>query len=504
MRKTLIGLAVLLAVPAVAPQPARAQSSRILKYMERDPQCKKYINFNRRGNSFRMVWRPGVAAKWARKCHTSWSYAVCKPGWDAFQGRPMPGVADFIKAAVAVAKWRDNGKEWAYKLQYFKNIGGNAMLGLVLYKVPNAAQLAVASFNSPKKIKELASDHSKAYRVLWYLHATKFTDIMIRMMNFRNSYAYHQRWGLHVLPAWKLTAAQKKSLENLCVTKIFPGTDGQDKKTVPDCLRFLGRIKSRNSDARDFAMNYLSNNSVHKEAARALGLMGHRGAKRKLQRMLKQNYRKSYKYVKRGRRSRRVNIDTWSGYQATTSVAVALVGMGDRTAKKAIKYWTGYDRKKKRLDSTGGWESLSYDLSFATKKAYKTIRRSFLKTYKRLLKDSGTKRGLQRYALAATIGLAQAGDKAAVKPLLGYLRNANQRDLVFLLRRIGGDVERYDDQDRMGSGYIRVGKGGLKVSLAKKIAKEIRRRFKFWSDRGTKRYAILATLDIEARIKAAR
>ena len=59
----------------------------------------------------------------------------------------------------------------------------------------------------------------------------------------------------------------------------------------------------------------------------------------------------------------------------------------------------------------------------------------------------------------------------------------------------------YDNQ-QTGRVGILVGKGGFSVAQAKQIASEIRRRFKFWTDEATKRFAIHATLDIEARIKA--
>ncbi|MDY0000451.1 MAG: hypothetical protein RBU30_04055 [Polyangia bacterium] len=497
-------LLLLCTLALASPREALGQDSRILSYMDKDPQVKTYADLGIRGNSFRLRWKHDIPQRLHRDCNTSYGWAGCKAGWDAFAGRPMPGVADFVAASVAVAKWHDAGKVWVYKLQYMPSFTGrNALDGLVLFNVPNAAALALETIKTPKRLRELSSgDHSNAYRVLWYLGAKNYADRMIKGMSTRRGRPLHVSFGLHVLHNWKLTRPQIEMVEKLCVNEIFQGTDGDAKHAVPACARFLGFVQTTNGDAREYLGNLTGDRSDGRHGVRALGLIGHKGSRRLLTKKFQEGYRKSTITLRKGRRRVNKVMDVWNPSQEVVPAAVALIAMGDPKAKAAVSNWTTFDAGDKKLLDDTGWEELSFELPFAHPKAYAAIRGPFLKTYKQLLRAAESEQGLRRYSLAATIGLAQAGEAAVLKPLLEALRSTDQREVLKVLKGIGGDIERMYDNQQTGCPGIRVGKGGFTVAQAKQVASEIRRRFKFWNDEELKRVAIQAALDIEARIKA--
>lgn len=500
----LLGGMLLGLLMVASPHRAAAQDSRILDYMEKDPQVNTYVDLGRRGNAFRVQWKHAIPKQIAKECNTTYGYTGCQVGWDAFAGRPMAGVADFIAASVAVGKWDQAGTKWNYKFQYMLSFSGQySMDGLVLFNVPNGAALAAATIDSPQKLKELSSgSHEYAYRTLWYLGATSFADVMIRGLGTTYGRPLHRDIALHVMNHWKLTGPQLEAIEKLCVNDVFQGASDEAKHAVPACARFLGFAQTRNADAKEFLVNLTGDRNNGRHAVRALGLLGHKGAKPQLLKCFGEGHRKSTVDVRQGRKLVRKVMDTWYPSQNVAPAAVALLGLGDPKAKAAIAHWMTFDAVSKKLAEPDGWEELSFELPFASPKAYKAIRGPFLKTYQQLQKAAETESGLRRYSLASTIGLAQAGETAVLKSLLAALRSTDQNEVQKVLKGIGGDIERMYDNQQTGRVGILVGKGGFSVAQAKQIASEIRRRFKFWTDEATKRFAIHATLDIEARIKA--
>jgi len=488
-------------VGLLMPQLAQAQTTNILKYMDKDPTVNKYMTCGINGAAFRMRWTHPVAKKLTHKC-SAVSYLYCKPAWDAFGGNPMKGATDFVKATMEIGKWGDKGSYWTWKFQYHnRGVGPRSMLGAVLFKVPNAAKLIAATLDLPEKVKKLhSSSTGEPMQALWYLGAKQHTDVIINALG-HFSYSNQRNFALFFLWNWKLSAAQKKKVEDHCVNKVFRGTDSNAKRSIRACALFLGRIKTKNKRAKQYLENLLTNRDGGQWAIRAAGYMRYKGVKRDLQKILKRGKSTGTIYVGRRRKSRRKTIDTWSPHSGAVSAAVALVGMGDRTALKAVKYWASYDKKRKRLMYSNGFEELAYEVAFATPKARKKITKILLKTLKKLERDDS--RGNQRYKQAVIIGLAQAGAKKVMKSLLQELRGRDQRGLITLLKGIGGSKRIWDDS-RCGLVGITVGKGGFSVKDAKKIAKYIRGRLEFYSNSAAKRFAIQAILDIEARIKAAK
>ncbi len=479
------------------PQTARAQTGLILKYMEKDPTCKKYMAFKIRGNDYQLRWTHPVAQKMTKQC-SSVSYLYCKPAWNAFDGKPMKGAAAFVKATMEVAKWGDNGKYWTWKFQYHASgVGRRAMLGSVVFKVPNAAKLIAATMDSREKITKLhTNDTQEPMQALWYLGAKQYTDTIINSLDHWD-YAAHRNFAMFFLWNWKLTKAQKNKVVNHCIEKVFRGTKRKAKRSVRACLLFLGRVKTRNKKAKQYLENLLESNDGGQWAMRAAGYMGYKSVKRDLQKLLKKEHRKKTVYVG----SRRKKIDAWNSSDLAVAAAVALVGMGDRKALKAIKYWASYNKKYKRPVDSGGCEAVAYEVGFASPKAKKKITKILLKALKNLERDD--KRGNLRYKRAVIVGLAQAGARKVLKPLLRELRGRDQRGLLQILKGIGGAKTLWHDS-RRGLVGIAVGKGGFSVRDAQKVAKYIRGRIEFYSDSSSKRFAIQAVLDIEARIKAAK
>ncbi len=491
-----LGLTVLL-----MPRPAAAQSSLILQYMKKDPTIQKYMDLGIRGNSFRMRWKHPVAQKIAKTCSQT-SYLYCKHAWDAFDGKPMKGSRDFVKGTMEIGKWGAKGTYWTWKFQYYKSgIGPRSMLGSVVWGVPNAAKYIAHTMDKPEKIKKLHSgSNHEPMQAMWYLGAKQYTDTIVNSLSHWY-YASHRSFALYFLWNWKLTKAQIKKVETVCINKVFKATRSEDKRSIRACTLFLSRTKTRNKKAKAYLENLIESRDGGVWAIRAAGYMKYKGVKKDLQKMLKKGESWKYHYKKRRRRSKRVKMTTWNGYGSGAAVAVALVGMGDRKALKAIKYFASYDKAKKRLMDTTAFENLAYEVGFANPKARKKITKILLKTLKKLEKDD--KRGNLRYKRAVIIGLAQAGAKKVMKSLLSELRGRDQRGLITILKGIGGAKRLWDDSQR-GLVGITIGKGAFSVKDAKKIAKYIRGRLEFYNDSGAKRFAIQAILDIEARIKAAK
>ncbi|MFH2006229.1 MAG: hypothetical protein ABI333_06555 [bacterium] len=486
----------------VMPQVAQAQTALILKYMNKDATVLKYMDLGINGNQFRMRWKHPVALKIAKECSQT-SYLYCKHAWKAFSGSPMKGAMEFVKGTMEAAKWGNNGKYWTWKFQYYKSgIGPRSMLGSVVFNVPDAAKLIAATMDAPEKIKTLhtGSDH-EPMQALWYLGAKQYTDTIINSLGHW-SFAAHRNFAMYFLWNWKLSAAQKKKIADHCVDQVFKGTESKAKRSLRACALFLGMTKSKHPKAKQYLENMIEGQDGAKFAIRALGLMGHKGAKRDLQKMLKKQKSWKHVYKGRGRRAKRVKMDTWGAYQNSFAAAVALLSMGDGNALKAIKYWASYDKAKKRLFDTSGFEELAYDAPFAGPKAAAKIKGVLLGALKMLTKDEDSNRDNKRYKRAAIIGLAQMGAKKVMKPLLEELRGRDARGLLTVLKDLGGNKSLWDDS-RTGLVGIKVGKGGFSIAQAKKIAKYIRGRLEFYNDDSAKRFAIQAVLDIEARIKAA-
>lgn len=501
--KKLLGIMAGMLVVAVA---AGGAWAGLGSTMMKDPLCQKYIKYHDRYGNIPQ-YKNATFLDVQRKCKSS--ILGCKYGWKAAQGKPLAGgLGKFFVDSLAHAKWRNGNRTWIVKFYGAdRNAGDRAMFGLVLYPHASGVQAILKIMNTNQKLSDMSYLKRYGYPALWYLGAKNGVDIMIRGLKNKYNNVDHRKWFLATAYYWKLSAAQKKKIVAFC-SEIFQSTEGKDKDTVASCLRYLGRIKTRDSDAREYMVNYVGagRGQVKMEAVRALGFMKHKGAKEKLKENLNKAFRLQKRSVRRRRRYKKVTTKTWYITYNAVESAVALMGMRDKTAKAAIKYWLTINKSNKRFSmaSSSGWERTVFEATFAEPKTQKKLKKMIKKALKKLIKADKKERGSYKdYIRRTWIALIQMGDKKALKPILKYLKSSNKDDIKEVLDCLGAYTNRIWGF-RAGHIGVNVGKGGLKAKDAQKIVKAIQKRMKFWTDRGMKEKGVRVILEVQARIKASK
>ncbi len=350
----------------------------------------------------------------------------------------------------------------------------------------------------------LCSSKFRPYEALWRLGAKSKLDIMIKGMSNHRCKTWHVRTLLSRLDAWKLSGAQKKKVEDLCVETILPSSDSRLRDSVWACAQWLGRVGTKSADAKEFLIKLtgLGAKTEAFAARRALGNLKHRGARKLFKSKLKASFRKRQRSVRVGRRTKRFKIKTWAENQTNISMGVALATMGDGYGKKALRYWVGF-LKDGSFNNSGAYTFAFNEAAFATPKGYKKVRSILVKAFKKGVKLLRKHPRHSRYVTQAAINLMQQGDKSALKHVMKVLKNGDRHEVREILQACGAKLG-LDPGGKWGPRHLRVGKGGLSVKNAQKLVKLIRRRFKFWSDRYVKEWAIKAVLEIEARIIAVK
>ncbi len=419
----------------------------------------------------------------------------CDVGIAAVKGKPDPKYKAIWKDLHKITM-RGKNREWMFG-HWSRDMWP---YGLVLWNPDEALKILTKKLNyKPKLFGFMANTKQPIFDALWYLADKNAADPMIKRMGNLLYTSMHTKDALMRFHTWGLSADQQKKVEAVCL-KMFQGeggklAKGREKDIVVPCMRFLGLSASKNSDAIEFVENYLGEN-LKGDAARCLGGMGYKKAKSALKDVLaKQKTKKKIKKKK---------VTIWYPRKASVAAAVALLGMGDKDAGKAIKMWLKVDKKEKRLMDSSGFEMTVLELPWAGAKSKKKLVKMVKKAFKTVEKLSKKEDNLKNYANRAAIALVQAGDKSSMKYLLATLKG-NKKDLRNeILIGLGGHTNYYGSF-RTGTGGIGIGgKKGVGKKEVAALEKMILKRLKFWkSDRGAKQKAMRAILDMRARLKFA-
>ncbi len=432
-----------------------------------------------------------------------------KRGWNVFQGKRNRLEKKFYMDSLAVTKI-SRGRDWfpIWWVENYRDAPARAALGVFLYKVPNAAQLIATAIGTPARIS-LAFDRTPptAYWALWYLGAKKYVDTMIQGFYAKSrrgrGITHHTQFALSVLDRWKLTRAQVRKIESFCKEKVFQPSGFQG--ATAGCLRFLGRIRTKDSQLQQFLVQYTgSSTSLYSlEAIRALGHMRYRRLRSKLKANLSRAKQRRTRRVKRGRRYKRKTVISYSTHFNAVPSAIALVGLGDRKAYKIVKDWVMTYDKRDFLDNNLAFDKVFTEAAYASPRALKKLRRLLRKAYKKAERAFRKNPRMKRHVRLAAVSLLQIGDRQGLKRVLRVLGDTDKLEIRTLLKELGARPGG-TFSGRRGIGHIKVGKGGLKARDAQKIAKTIRKRFIFWRDTTIREHAMQAVADIEALILIAK
>lgn len=472
----------------------------------KDPLCKKYIKFRPvMGGNFNPLFYFKEPAKTLAHYRNSCSKSLvsCSAGWNAAGGKPTPGVKEFMKDSLQVVKWSGF---WQFKFQIVDgNVGPRAMFGSILYNVPNAADLIAKSISTRERFQNIwggpkHSGHVRKpgmlpYLALYYLGAKDKVDMMIDNLAVGGHHQFHFLTFAHF---WNLTKTQKKKIEGTCLKILAKSKRNQMQARA--CMRYLAHTGTRNSDVIEYMMMNAGSGSSYlaNDAVRALGILKVKKARRQIKSRLKSGTVKRTMRIRRRRRYRRKKMTTYTGNADVVSAAIALASMGDRGGKRAIKYWLSM--KSNGPMDTRGFEVFLWEATLASRAMKKRLAKQIRKAARKLKKHSGsTNEDLYR---AANVALLQMGSKAGLRNVLQVLGGHDKGDIKETLQQLGGMLTPLSYR-RRGAQRIPVGKGGLRVSDAKKLRKLIKRRIRFWSDKRVKKYATIVILELTGAINAA-
>jgi hypothetical protein len=503
--------------------------------INKDPLWLKYYAPKERTSNMchpdRWLW-PGFkeAVLMKQKNECSWAMENCKFGWNQFMGKKVPAViGPYLKDALAFDLWDGinpggNSAKINWGAGYFFKVGEfgsnsrrkaalKAAVSLAYFKQPGAADALAKTIAGPKEQQELWwCSSSNAYRGLWLLGGKAHLKTILDGLERR----FVKRWVpkgmcsrehvhtmLPLLASWKLTPVQNKRIENFCAETIF---GSEEKHAKHACLRYLGRIATKHGDARDYIANFVTSDNrwFLTSAIRAAGQAKIKELKGALIKRLARQYLPKTHSVKKGKKYVRVKTDFWQTGFRVVPTAVALIGMGDKTALKAAKFWLGTENRKGqiRLTWSQGFTELAKETAFANSAALKKLKPLLAKTLKTILKGAATNRGLERPAYVAAIYMSQIGDPTALKHLISLIKGGDRNQIIRIMAGWGGEPGRILRMGRDSPGLARfpVGKGGYSVKQAQQVITLIKKRLKFWSDTNVKTRAIEAALNIQARI----
>lgn len=429
-----------------------------------------------------------------------------KRGWNIFQGRRKSAreKAYFVDSLVPnmVARYYWFPIWW---VAYYKKGPARAALGVYLYKVPNAAKLIAQSIGTNGHFK-MGHSYSTptAYWALWFLGGKVYADVMIKRFHakrYSKGYTAHTNFALTVMDRWKLNKSQVKRIESFCVNKVFQPAGFTN--ATRGCIRYLGRIRTKNSTARQFLVQHAgtSDSTNSSEAIRALGHIGYKGIKGKLKANVAQAKRNSSRLIKRRRRYKRKKVVTYSTHFNSAPSLIALIGMGDRKALKIVKGWLMTYDKRNNIDNNTAFEAAYREGAFASPKAAKKLKNLYRKAFKKALKNLRKNPRMKQSARQAAVALLQMGDKTGLKHVIKVLKDTDMNEVSDVLEGIGANPNRtWGARSTGGIAHIKVGKKGLSVKDAQKLVNTIKGKFMFWRGNKLRTFAIHAVADIEAQI----
>jgi hypothetical protein len=467
------------------------------KIMLKDKIINKYIET--KGGITSAGWKDVVFRKTVKYCGANWH---CKPALTTIKGKTNKSLREYYADGL-VTETHKGYSEWVMTYIVEKHYY-DAAYGAFIHGVPKLADLLAPTVNSKEKIDTLWHGYAgRAYWVLFYLGAKNKMKDMIAGLPEGNDGVDHVKAMYSFSQSWNLSKENTKALEEFCTGTVFQ--ESNHRTATPYCLRWFGQINTKNKLAKRFVKKYINDHSYKLEAIRTAGKLNLKDTKSLLQGFLKKSYSKQQVWVKVGRKSKRKKIDTWSrGYNSIPS-AVALYGMGDKTAKKAIKYWMKYDKKKSKCDHTAV-QALFVEMLYASKKTQKKLKKDLKKLYKKMLKGQKKNSQLEGLVRRAALYFLQLGDTIGLKSIIKIIESGDNNNIIALLEGLGGDPTKWVGSSRgyAGLGHLTIGKKGLKAKVLKKIAKKLKSEFMMWNNYQVKGLANRTWFALNARILHAK
>lgn len=509
---------------AVKAQIAEVSSDVLwLKYYEK-------VHSNRPNSSTENFKNGGM-----KEAYRGWVYEVtsqcnvdlhqCQKGWDLFKGKGTPEVKTWVRDVMEFAKWggstrghtETSGQRFVSKISHDYDSIARSAIGLALFRFndADAAGAIAKTLAGPQEIADLYRGCRVPYgvRALWLQGAAgkAHAPTMLSALKLYEKRCDRKQlsWMLPVLDTWTLTPAQTADMETFCSEKVWQEDIGTTGPTIA-CLRYMGAIGSKSSDVREHVANFAqgNDNGVRVEGIRTAGRLGVKSVKAFLQARVAKAYNKTSTNVRKGKKYVKKYTDTWRTSFDATGSAVALFGMGDKTAAKAIAFWLSFRDSNGGKDfmDNKGFKEVARELAFAHPKVRKKLTSMTSKAFKAGLKHASKKPGMHRDLFGIAIGLSHVGDKAALTYLMNVLKGSDKNAIRELLQAWGGEPDQMLRLGRstVGLGRFPVGPGLYSAADAEAVMSTIAKRLKFWRDAEMKQDGIATVLSIRAVVAAAK
>jgi hypothetical protein len=447
------------------------------------------------------------------------SFFECDYSWKALAGKPVEGAAQVLLDGVHMSRWAGehgctknpmvcgpDGTQWSFTIdgprpRAFANVGVISAEGLAVYQPEGAAEAIAKTVADETQQAQLWQEYTATpYDSLYFLGAKEHLPVLLKGMWYGKKDRPHLVTALWHLDAWTLSPEQLEGVASGCAQVLADTAEAPTTKTA--CIRYLGIVGAPNREARAFIANLAGSGDV--QAIRALAGLIETSSRKRLEQNLLQAYREKATRIKKGNKYEEKKTDSWRIDPNAVPSAIALFGMGDATAAKAIAYWLSMEERGSSMELTdnGGFTGLARDLNFADPKGKAKLLALTSNAWKAVEKAAQKNTGLQNELFSAALGLSQAGDKAALAHLMEYIQGdlGREADVQKILGAWGGAPgEQLKPNSDAGIGRFPVGKGGYSVEDAAKVVASIKARLPFWSSSGLKAVGVRTILEIEAR-----
>jgi hypothetical protein len=530
-----MGAATFLLVMGIAHGEERNQSTVATEVKADEILAKYRMDYGVGENSSQImggqIKHPAYKALFDSDCRSD--IRACKLGWDAFKGKIDAAYKEIFVDALKIAQWGGRhgcakvpqdgnnqvcgpkGDRWVFKIEgphSNGSISATAAHGLHIFGVDGAADSIVATIADEQKANDLwGKGMYHPIDALFYMGAKSKLGDMLKTLKWTSKHknVTHVKHLLMYLHTWSLSEEEVEQVASHC-NELFENSEAHVRE-IAACVRYLGLVGSKNSDAREFITSYAAGQGdswVTIHAIRSVAGLNEKGAKSNLQENLKKAYSKRSYRVKKGKKYIKKDRDTWNANFNAVESAVALFGMGDKKAKKAIEFWTGFEERggSQQFVHGQGFRLLARDANFAEPKSKKKLTKLLSKAFKKALKYSKDSSGMSSDLFSIALGLTQLGDKAALGFLMEYVtgKKGRESDINQILESWGGDPNdiMHGGNSKIGIGHLPVGGEGFSVKDATKVATTLKKRMKFLRDKRMRRTIMTTVLDIMARVKA--
>jgi len=298
-------------------------------------------------------------------------------------------------------------------------------------------------------------------------------------------------------------------VESFCLDHVLrPGAS--HRGAALGCVRYLGRIRTSNKVARKLIADLVTDRATlgSREAFRAFSHIGSKRLRKQAQANLKSAERNFVKVIRRGRRVKQVSYKGHTAHNDAVGSAIYLLGLGDRKMVKILDAWLMTYDISGNLHQENAFLEVFQEAAFASPKAQKKLRPMLHKALKKALGAARKSSIMERVALTASLSLLQMGDSFGLKTVLKAIATVDRQRLYHIVGFMGTVPSNTFKAWGIGTGigHLKVGRGGLSIGDARKLANALRRRFKTvpWKKVDTRAYLMQAVADIDACILVAQ